>query len=169
MPNSPPALAGKGEEEQGPCWLRLRTVEVPAQLPLAASDLAFGDLSGDEASSASERQERAAAVKEFVDRPFLVRRTVAVVYVQCEHELLLAKSDEMVDALRRGLKALNDFLVSLCVLFNDRIRPISVDELPPLLPVMSARRSRSVFRHGPSQLIPLRNPYEKTQPRLQMQ
>lgn len=161
----PPALAGRGEEEQGPCWLRVRTVEVPAQLPLAASDLAFGDLSGDEASSASERQEHAAAVKGFVDRPFLVRRTVAVVYVQCEHELPLAKSDGMADALRRGLKALNDFLVSLGVLFNDRIRPISIDELPPLLPFMSAHRSGGIFRHGPSQLITLRKPHEGTQPR----
>jgi hypothetical protein len=135
---------------------------VPGQLPLAASDLAFGDLSGDEASSAAERQERAAAVKGFVDKPFLVRSTVAVVYVQCEHELSLVKSDEMADALRRGLKALNDFLVSLGVLFNDRIRPISVDELPPLLPVMSARRSGTLFQHGPSQLMPLRNPHEET-------
>ncbi|HEY5942125.1 MAG TPA: hypothetical protein VIT89_04610 [Solirubrobacterales bacterium] len=161
----PPALAGRGEEEQGPCWLRFRTVEVPAQLPLAVSDLAFGDLAGDEASSASERQERAAAVKGFVDKPFLVRRTVAVVYVQCERELALAKSDEMADALRRGLKALNDFLVSLGVLFNDRIRPISIDELPLLLPVMSGRRSKNVFRHGPSQLIPFRSPLNETQPR----
>lgn len=160
----PPALAGRGKGEEGSRWLRLRTVEVPAQLPLAASDLAFGDLSGDEASSASERQERAAAVKGFVDKPFLVRRTVAVVHVQCERELPLSKSDEIADALRRGLKALNDFLVSLGVLFNDRIRPISVDELPPLLPVMSARRSGGIFRHGPSQLIPLRNPHEETQP-----
>jgi hypothetical protein len=161
----PPALAGRGEEGHGACWLRHRTVEVPAQLPLAASDLAFGDLSGDEVSSASERQERAAAAKAFVVKPFLVRRTVAVVYVQCDRELPLAKSDEMADALRRGLKALNDFLVSLGVLFNDRIRPISIDELPPRLPVMSARRSGDIFRHGPSQLIPLRNPHGETQPR----
>ncbi len=161
----PPALAGRREEEQGSCWLRFRTVEVPAQLPLAASDLAFDDLSGDETSSASERHERAAAVRGFVDEPFLVRRTVAVVYVQCESELPLTPSDEMADALRRGLKALNDFLVSLGVLFNDRIRPISIDELPPLLPVMSSRRSKNVFRHGPSQLIPFRNPLNETQSR----
>lgn len=161
----PPALAEGKEEEQGACWLRLRTVEVPAQLPLAASDLAFGDLSGDEASSAFERQERADAVKRFVNEPFLVRRTVAVVYAQCEREPPLTQRDEMADALRRGLKALNDFLVSLGVLFNDRIRPISIDELPPLLPAMSARRFEGHFRHGPSQLIPLRNSHEETQSR----
>lgn len=160
----PPALAGR-EEEQGPCWLRFRTVEVPAQLPLAASDLAFGDLSGDETSSVSEREERAAAVRGFVGQPFLVRRTVAVVYVECERELSLAMSDVMAEDLRRGLKALNDFLVSLGVLFNDRVRPISVDELPPMLPVMFAQRSGDLFRHGPSQLLPVRNPKEETQSR----
>jgi|GEM_PF-4226037 len=159
----PPALAGSREEK--PCWLKFRTVEVPTQLPLAASDLAFGDLAGDKASTPSEQQERAAAVKGFVDKPFLVRRTAAVVYVQCERDLRLEKADEMAEALRRGLKALNDFLVSLGVLFNDRIRPISIEDLPPLLPVMSAYRSRSTFRHGPSQVIPLRSPYEETQAR----
>jgi hypothetical protein len=161
----PPALAGREKKEQDSCWLRFRTVEVPAQPPLAASDLAFGDLSGDEMSSASEQQERAAAVKGFVDEPFPVRRTVAVVYVQCERELPLTPGDEMADALRRGLKALNDFLVSLGVLFNDRIRPISIDELPPLLPVMSARRSTNVFHHGPSQLVPFSIHLNETKPR----
>lgn len=161
----PPALAGRAEEGEGPCWLRFRTVEVPTQLPLAACDLAFGDLSGDEASTASEREGRAAAVKGFVDKPFLARRTVAVVYVQREREFPLEKNDEMAEALRRGLKALNDFLVSLGVLFNDQIRPISLDELPPLLPVMTARRLGGVFCHGPSQLIPLRPPRNETQTR----
>lgn len=71
----------------------------------------------------------------------------------------------MAEALRCGLKALNDFLVSLGVLFNDRIRPLSIEELPPMLPVMSARRSNGVFRHGTSQLIPLRSPLEQTEPR----
>jgi hypothetical protein len=160
---SPPALPGSREEDR--CWLRFRTVEVPTQLPLAASDLAFGDLSGDEASTASERQKRAAAVKSFMEQPFLVRRTVVIAYAQCERELQPAKNDEMAEALRRALKALNDFLVSLGVLFNDRVRPISIEELPPLLPVMSAHRSGNLFRHGPSQLIPLRAPRTETQTR----
>jgi hypothetical protein len=144
-----------GVEGEGvPCWLRFRTVELPTQLPLAASDLAFGDLSGDEASNASEREARAASVQGFVDRPFLVRRTVAVIYVESVGEIRF-KSDEMAEALRHGLKALNDFLVSLGVLYNDRIRPISLDELPPLLPVMAARRVGGKFEHGVSQLIQL--------------
>lgn len=157
---SPPQSSEPRDET--PCWLRFRTVEIPTQLPLAASDLAFGDLSGDESSTASEREERAAAVKVFMEQPFLVRRTVVVVYVQCERPLQLEKSDEMADSLRIGLKALNDFVVSLGVLFNDRIRPISIDELPPLLPVMSAQRSNDSFRHGTSQMIPLRDPLEVT-------
>lgn len=140
-------------EKEQPCWLRFRTVSVPSQLPLAASDLAFGSLEveGDKEVQKS-REEK---VKRFIVAPCLAQKTVVAAYVPAGDPPTL-ESERLTLGLSAALDVLNAWLISVGVLYNDRLRPISIADLPPFVPVMPAEIESGNFRHGPSLKFGLR-------------
>lgn len=147
--------SGSGDGAAANCLLRFRTVEIRTQLPLAASDLAFGSLQQDGELGRSEKKRRAKRREEMTESPHLVARTVAAAYVPTEQD-----PDE--ETLGRGIstavEALNSCLISIGVLYDDRLRPLAIDDFPPMVPVMPATLNEDRLEHGPSTVVPLRNP-----------
>ena len=128
-------------------WIAFRTVATATQRPLAASDLAFGDL--DAERSAPRRYLRRWAARRIMRRPFLQRRTVAVVYVPVAAGEQL--SDEDIAFTFLGAQSLlNDWLVSVGVLFDDRLRPVTFGDLPPAVPVLPTEVANHTTNHAPS-------------------
>jgi hypothetical protein len=112
-------------------WVQFNTVTVPVQLPLAASDLAFGHLRPDVPDQEAVT-ELAAGVRREVERA-VGRRTVAFVSVIVE-----SIGDELADAQAfiRALELLNAWMVSLGVSLDMRLRPLNLGDLPPNVPYM---------------------------------
>lgn len=135
--------------------LRFRTVTVRTQLPLAASDLAFGSLQEDADLDGSEKDRRRVERERMTDSPFLVNRTVAAAYVESEHDPPEFEEKSLSRGLARALEALNAWLISLGILLDDRLRPVAPGDLPPLVPVMPAAMVDGALQHGPSQLFSL--------------
>jgi hypothetical protein len=150
--------SGVGDGAVTSCLLRFRTVEIRAQLPLAASDLAFGDFQQDGELGRREKRRRAKRRAEMTQTPYRVARTVAAVYVPVE------KISDDKETLGRGiataLEALNLSLISIGVLYDDRLRPLAIDDLPPMVPVMPAFLNEDRLEHGASIVIPLRDPVQ---------
>jgi hypothetical protein len=142
------------------CLLLFRTVKIRTQLPLAASDLAFGSMQRDGELGRREKRRRAKRRKELTESPYLVARTVAAVYVPSDGDPLTADEETLLPGIWTAVEALNTCLISIGVLYDDRLRPLSVDDLPPLVPVMPAFLNGDRLEHGPSVVIPLRNPVQ---------
>jgi hypothetical protein len=140
------------------CLLRFRTVEIRTQLPLAASDLAFGDFQQDGVLGRREKRRRAKRRKEMTEAPYRVARTVAAVYVPVEE--ISDDNETLGRGIATALEALNLFLISIGVLYDDRLRPLAIDDLPPMIPVMPAFLNEERLEHGPSIVIPLRDPVQ---------
>ena len=152
--------ASLGSTSSPLCRLRFRTVDVPTQLPLAASDLAFGGFDRDAEASEEEKIRREEVTEGIVAKPFLERRTVVVAYVSSDEDPPRLESEPLSKALTVALGGLNAWLISVGILYNDRLRPISLGDLPPAVPVMRARLVGTEFEHGPSELFELRKQHE---------
>jgi hypothetical protein len=155
-------------EEGGPTYgipptrLRFRTVEVPGQLPLAASDLAFGSLHLDVVTTEDEKVRREEIAREIIGKPFPLQKTVVAAYVPTDDDPPLLKSRPLSKGLSLALRSLNAWLISLGVLYDDRVRPISIGDLAPAIPVMPVLLVHGVRKHGESELFHLRKYPEKT-------
>lgn len=133
-------------------WAEFNTVSVPVQLPLAASDLAFGHTRSDIADRKARRrlkksvQEQVAAAKQ--------RRTVALVNVVVE---TIGKDLEDGQAFFRALEMLNAWLISLGVAFDARLRPLTVGDFPEFIPYMpTGWHDDGTFERGGSAPMRLR-------------
>lgn len=151
VPDDYEVVAG-GEE-----WLRFRTVEVRTQLPLAASDLAFGRLEQDGELPRKERRRRERKRREMTETPFTRHRTVAAVYVSSEDDPPRFEAEPLSRAFGTALDKLNDWLISLGILRDDRLRPIGIGDLPEAIPVMPAAMIDGEPRHGSGQMFELRD------------
>jgi hypothetical protein len=127
---------------------------------LAASDLAFGAFDRDAEVSEEEKLRREEVVERLVGTPFFERRTVVLAYVQSDRDPPPMESEPLTEALDAALMVLNAWLISVGVLYNDRLRPISVGDLPPAIPVMTAQLVDAKFEHGPSTFFDLRKQQE---------
>lgn len=152
--------AGDGDGAATNCLLLFRTVSVRTQLPLAASDLAFGSMQQDGQLGGREKRRRARRRKELTESPFLVRRTVVAVYVPSDADPLMPDQETLAPGIWTAVEALNTCLISIGVLYDDRLRPLSIDDLPPLIPIMPAFVNEDRREHGPSMVIPLRDPVQ---------
>lgn len=132
--------------------LRFRTVEVPGQLPLAASDLAFGSLHLDTETSEDQKVQREELARETIARGFSLQRTVVAAYVPADDPPRL-KSEPLTRGLDLALRSLNSWLISLGVLYDDRVRPISIGDLAPAIPVMPVTFVEGIPKHGKSELF----------------
>jgi hypothetical protein len=151
--------APSGEEDGSvkSCLLRFRSVEVRTQLPLAASDLAFGSLQQDGELGRKEKKRRAKQRKEMTETPYRVDRTVVAAYVPGDED---PDKESLLRGLSTAVEALNSFLIAIGVLYYDRLRPLAIDDLPPMVPVMAAFLNEERLEHGPSGIIPLRDPVQ---------
>jgi hypothetical protein len=112
-------------------WAVFRTVTVPVQLPLAASDLAFTDTRTDLPDAAAQRRVEA-GVQQHIEEHGKARRTVAFVNVPVED----IGDDRDGHAFFRALELLNTWLVSLGLSFDARLRPLTVGDFPEVIPYM---------------------------------
>jgi hypothetical protein len=113
-------------------WAEFKTVTVPVQLPLAASDLAFGHARADIASKRARRQLKRNVQKQIAERA-QQRRTVAFVNVVVE---TIGNDLEDGQAFFRALELLNAWLVSVGVASDMRLGPLTVGDLPESIPYM---------------------------------
>jgi hypothetical protein len=132
-------------------WLTFATVEVPVQLPLAASDLAFAHLRADVTLGDEFRRRR----DELIAGGCRERRTVAlatVVVAEGDPELELSR------ALFDAIGLLNAWLVALGVSHDQRLRPVSVGDLPRVVPCLPAVwRADGTRVNGPTLAATLRD------------
>jgi hypothetical protein len=147
---------GKSRDGVLPARLRFRTVEVPGQLPLGASDLAFGSLHLDIKNDEDENARREEVVRGIIGKPFPLQRTVVAVYVPVRDDPPLLEADPLSRGLNSALRNLNAWLISLGVLYDDRVRPLSVGDLAPAIPVIPVGIANGKLRHGKSELFHLR-------------
>jgi hypothetical protein len=112
-------------------WAEFKTVTVPVQLPLAASDLAFGQVRADITNRTARRQ-LGRKVQKHVKRS-TGARTVTFVNV-----VVKSVGSELEDgqAFFEALRLLNAWLVSLGVSFDMRLRPLTIGDLPEFIPYM---------------------------------
>lgn len=113
-------------------WAEFKTVTVPVQLPLAASDLAFGHTRPDITGRKARHRLRRSVQKHIAERSEQ-RRTVAFVNVVVE---TIGNDLKDGQAFFRALELLNAWLVSLGVSSDMRLRPLTVGDLPELVPYM---------------------------------
>lgn len=137
------------------CWIRVRTVKVTSQRPLAAADLAYGRLDADE-TNAWRRSRRALVARLIMARPFRTKRTVAVVYTPVADQDELSR-EVLSTRLVFALTNLNACLISLGVMLDNRLRPMTMGDLPPAIPVLPAVVEAGRVRHHPSTLLALRD------------
>jgi hypothetical protein len=113
-------------------WAEFRTVTVPVQLPLAASDLAFGHTRVDITSKRARRRLQR-NVRKHIAKRAEQRRTVAFVNVVVE---TAGDDAEDAHAFFRALELLNAWLVSVGVSHDMRLRPVTIGDLPEFIPSM---------------------------------
>lgn len=113
-------------------WAEFRTVAVPVQLPLAASDLAFGHTRVDITSKWARRRLQR-NVRKHIAKRAEQRRTVACVNVVVE---TAGDDAEDAQAFFRALDLLNAWLVSVGVSHDMRLRPVTIGDLPEFIPYM---------------------------------
>jgi hypothetical protein len=136
-------------------WMQFRSVRVPLQRPLAASDLAFGHLETDLSRRRRlGRIARTLRVRAVMARAHRETRTVVVSYVPTAGFDLPAPELSLV--YRDALGQLNTYLVGLGVLHDDRLRPLSAADLPPVIPILPTAVDDAGTSHGPSRLLSLR-------------
>lgn len=124
-------------------WLSHRTTRVTVQRPLAASDSAFGDCDADASRSRARRALRALVARAIMARPFRTRRTViaaTVIVEEGEHHAPTV-------GFARALAGVNDWIVGLGVTHDDRIRPIGLCDIPPVVPMMAGVLQDRQVRH----------------------
>jgi hypothetical protein len=135
-------------------WAEFETVSVPVQLPLAASDLAFGQVRPDIPNRMARRRLKGRINKHIAERG-KDRRTVAFVNVVVEEV-----RDDLGDAeaFFRALELLNAWLVSLGVSHDMRLRPLNLGDLPEWVPYMpTAWHEDGSYERGLSVPIKLRD------------
>lgn len=111
-------------------WAEFKTVTVPVQLPLAASDLAFGHTRPDITGRKAQRRLRRSVHRHIAKRAEQ-RRTVVFVNVVVE---TIGSDLKDGQAFFRALELLNAWLVSLGVSSDMRLRPLTVGDLPEFVP-----------------------------------
>lgn len=113
-------------------WAEFNTVTVPVQLPLAASDLAFGHARADIRDRKARRRLKKMVHEQIAGRA-KQRRTVALVNV-----VVKTIGNELEDgqAFFQALEMLNAWLISLGVSHDARLRPLTVGDLPEFVPYM---------------------------------
>jgi hypothetical protein len=152
---------GEEEADAKKCRLRFRTVPVRVQIPLAASDLAFGSLQQDGELGDEEKEDRARRRKELTESPYKLDRTVVAVYVPSEQDPPSPDAESLGRGLYLALDALNTCLIAVGLLYDDRLRPIAIGDLPAIIPVMPAAVIDGRLQHGPGILMNLRDPAEE--------
>lgn len=138
-------------------WFAFRTVQVATQRPLEAADRAFGTIDRDIARSRRIRWVRAMALRIVTSRPHVGRRTVVAAYdFRAPRD---PSAEELTVIFTEVIERLNDYLISLGVKFDDRLRPIAPGDLPPVVPFMAvAVDAVGRLWHGTSRRFVLRDP-----------
>jgi hypothetical protein len=113
-------------------WMRFRTVNINAQRPLAASDLAFRDTGNRLTGTKTPTGKLDQGVLDAVAVPFPARRTVVLAAVTVD--ALPSADVEFAQAFDAALNAVNSWLVALGVTHDSRLRPITDGDLPPWIP-----------------------------------
>ena len=128
--------------------MRFRTTPTRARDQLAAADRAFGSLGKGALGPISARINRfCRAITP--SRRLCGRCTVALVYVRSPNAGQLSP-DVLSQGFATALATLNQWLISLGVLYDDRLRPLTIGDLPPVIPVFATTVRSQGLEHVPA-------------------